>query len=109
MATFYVLPSRHLVGQRFGDFLGSMFPGLRWPKADHPELAEAMSMAALGYPDTFVVFREDIAEEDIEASLLRDFGANAGDWVVEVHIGTRFADVWHQRWSVGERVQRRAA
>ncbi len=109
MATFYVLPSRHLVGQRFGEFLGSIFPGLRWPRSDHPELAEAISMAALGHQDTFVVFREEITNEDLEAALIRDFGAGSGDFVVEVQIGNRFADVWHQRWTLGEKSHRHAA
>ncbi|MBI3409474.1 MAG: hypothetical protein HY040_14120 [Planctomycetes bacterium] len=30
MSTFYVMPSRPLLGRLFGDFLSSLFPGLDW-------------------------------------------------------------------------------
>ena len=42
MATFYVLPSRHLLGQRFSELLAATFPGVRDTPWDWPDLAESL-------------------------------------------------------------------
>ncbi len=94
MSTFYVLPPRPLVGHRFAELLGALFPGTAWPRDDWSELAEALGGVALASPDIYVVYREDVAEgPDLLATLARDFGAEPGDAVVEVQIGARLEDV----------------
>jgi len=87
MATFYLLPSRLALGQRYGDFLSAVFPGLGWKRVAWSDLAEGLATAAAGHPGVYVVFREDLADEhDPEESLARDFGAEPGDDIIEVHI-----------------------
>jgi hypothetical protein len=85
MSTFYVLPPRPLLGQQFAAFLQGCFPGLTWNRA---ELAELLGAAAQRQADVYVVFREDLAEPgDVKQTLVEDFGAAAGDEVVEVGAG----------------------
>jgi hypothetical protein len=86
MATFYLLPSRHALGQRFSDFLAAVFPGLSWTRGAWSDLAETLGAAAGGHSGVYVVFREDLADEhEPEESLARDFGAEPGDDVIELH------------------------
>jgi hypothetical protein len=100
MATFYLLPSRLALGQRFGDFLSTVFPGLRWGRAAWPDLAELLGAEANGQPGAYVVFREDLADEHhAEETLERDFGAEAGDEIVEVHAAGVV-----RRWTIGAAV-----
>ena len=98
MATFYLLPSRAALGQRFGDFLAATFPGLSWKRGSWPDLAENLAAATAGESGVYVVFREDVADEnDPEDSLARDFGAEPGDDIVEVHTPTLVV----RRWKMG--------
>jgi hypothetical protein len=85
MATFYLLPSRLALGHRFGEFLSEIFPGLSWQRATWPDLAENLGTAAASRSGVFVVFREDLADEqNPDDSLVRDFGAESGDEIIEV-------------------------
>lgn len=85
MALFYVLPPRAQVGRHFQEFLASMFPGQSWAASDWPDLAEALAQAAEGQPSVYVVFADDVDEAiGVEASVIRDFGAEAGDEVLVV-------------------------
>src|SRR5437870_1951240 len=43
MAIFYVLPSRHILGQRFSEVLTSLFPYARNTSWDWPDLAESIA------------------------------------------------------------------
>jgi hypothetical protein len=98
MATFYLLPSRRALGQRFGDFLSAVFPGLDWQRAAWPDLAELLGTAALSHPGVYVVFREDLADEhNPDDSLARDFGAEEGDEIIEV----QSANLGVQRRQIG--------
>jgi len=98
MATFYLVPSRLALGQRFNDFLTAVFPGLSWKRGDWSDLAETLGKAASGTPGVYVVFREDVADEhDPEESLARDFGAEPGDNIIEIH-STNLAI---SRWKMG--------
>jgi hypothetical protein len=84
VSTFYLLPPRPRLGQQFADFLKSYFPGIDWDAANWAELAEMVSAPTIGQPDTFVVFKEDLPEGvELERALIDDFGAQAGDEVVE--------------------------
>src|SRR5205814_6970269 len=85
MATFYVLPSRPQLGQRFAELLAGLFPGTAWPREDWQDLAEALGAAAVRRPDIYVVFAEDLpADQPLEPGLIDRFGAEPGDEVVEV-------------------------
>jgi hypothetical protein len=101
MSTFYVLPSRPLLGQRFAEFLENAFPGLAWPREQWRDLAELLGHEVLRRNDIFVVYREDVAEgAALDEALVRDFGATAGDEVVEVSPGGRLAILTARRWRV---------
>lgn len=98
MATFYLLPSRLALGQRFGEFLAALFPALRWNRDAWPDLAESLGRAAETHPGVYIVFREDLADEhDPEESLVRDFGAEPGDDIIDVHA----ASMGTRRWRIG--------
>jgi hypothetical protein len=102
MSTFFVLPSRPLLGQRFADFLQTVFPGLQWQRPEWWDLAEALGHTALRRRDAYVVYREDVPEGDrLEEALTRDFGAEPGDEVVEVVPGDRFVTLTARRWRMG--------
>jgi hypothetical protein len=97
MAIFYLMPPRQALGQRFGDFLSAVFPGLSWKRGAWSDLAEILGSAAGVHPGVYVVFREDLADEfDPEESLGRDFGAEAGDDIIEVH-----STLAIRRWKMG--------
>jgi hypothetical protein len=102
MSTFYLLPPRPLLGQRFGEFLTSLFPGLTWDPAVWTDLAEVLGAAAACYPDVFVIYREDLPEGDVEGNLAEAFGAEEGDEIVEVRTGAKVGDVSAHRWRLGQ-------
>ncbi len=100
MATFYLLPSRLALGKRFGEFLSGVFPGLSWDRNGWSDLAESLGAEAHSRPEVYVIFREDLADEDDpEEALERDFGAEAGDEIVEVQA----ANLASRRWKKGLR------
>jgi hypothetical protein len=101
MSTFYLLPPRPLLGQRFGEFLASMFPGLTWDRSVWSDLAEALGAAASCHPDVYVVYREDLPEGELARNLSHFFGAQAGDEVVEVNTSNP-AEVSMRRWRLGQ-------
>jgi len=100
MAIFYVLPSRHQLGQRFSELLGSMFPGTHCTPWDWPDLAEALAGLVEGQTDAHIVYREDLDEtSSVKDSLLRHFGAELDDEIVEVLFGPGLNQFLHQPWS----------
>lgn len=100
MATFYVLPSRHLLGQRFSEMLTAIFPDARYTPWDWPDLAESLAEIAEGQGTAFVVYREDLDERlSVKDALMRSFGAAIDDDIVEVHFGAGLHQVMHQRWA----------
>ena len=106
MATFYVLPSRPVLGRRFADLLGSLFPGLAWTAADESDLAESLAASAQTRPGVYVVFREDVpAGVELEAALTQAFGAEPGDTVIEVAVGPRLSAVQARHGQIGDGVR----
>jgi hypothetical protein len=88
MSTFYLLPARPQMGQMFGQFLESVFPGLHWHQGAWGDLAESLGAAAHGHPEVFVVYREDLPDGLEPAEALRtSFGAEPGDEIIEVMPG----------------------
>jgi hypothetical protein len=97
VSTFYLLPSRPVVGQRFARYLGRLFPGLEWAAADWNELGDLLVALVARRPDVFVIYGEELPSgADPARALAEAFGAEAGDVVVEIqpaadasHIATR--------------------
>ena len=80
MATFYVLPARHDLGERFGELLSTLFPGTSFDEAQSADLAETLAAVVEGLNNACVVYREDLDETDgVRAALMRNFGADLGD------------------------------
>jgi hypothetical protein len=94
MATFYVLPSRHHLGQRIGDLLTSLFPGARVTHWDWPDLAESLGALVESQGDAHVVYREDIDEQlSVKDALLRDFGAALDDEIFALAMVAIFREI----------------
>jgi hypothetical protein len=103
MALFYVLPARVQSGRHFQEFLASMFPGQSWLTSDLPDLAEALAQAAECQPGVYVVFADDLDESiGVDASMMRDFGAEHGDEIVVVKPQRNVPIVEVARRRVGE-------
>ena len=100
MATFYVLPSRHLLGQRYSELLTSLFPGVRHTPWDWPDLAESLAALVESQCDAHVVYREDLDEKlSVRDSLIRHFGADLSDAIVEIQFGMGLNQFLHQQWA----------
>ena len=100
MATFYILPSRQILGQRFGDMLTALFPNSRFPLAECPDLADLLAGLVEGRGAAYVVYREDLDETvGVRDSLLRHFGAELSDEIIEIQFGSGLHQVVHQCWS----------
>ncbi|MBI3821077.1 MAG: hypothetical protein HY289_00180 [Planctomycetes bacterium] len=100
MAAFYVLPSRHLLGQRFSEILTSLFPGTQYSPWDWPDLAGSVAALIEAQADAHVVYREDIDEKlSVKDALLRDFGAALDDEIIEIHFGPGLTQFMHERWA----------
>lgn len=101
MSTFYLLPPRPFLGDRFADFLQSVFPGLAWDSTARADLAELLGETAAARDGVYVIHREDLPREESAAqALVNGFGAEAGDEVVEVRPGGRPGEVVTRRWRV---------
>lgn len=103
MSIFYLMPPRPFLGDRFADFLQTLFPGLTWDSTSRPSLAELLGNTAGEREDVFVIYREDLPREESPVQALVDgFGAEAGDEVVEVRPGGRPGEIITRRWRVSK-------
>ena len=106
MSTFYLMPPRLLLGDRFADYLKTVFPGLDWSRSSPFELAELLTTAVARHPDVYVIYREELAEgEATDTALQNGFGAEAGDEVIEIRPGARPGDLTARRWRVEPSLQ----
>jgi hypothetical protein len=102
MSTFYLLPPRPLLADRFVAFLRGVFPGLDWGAARRLGLTGALEEAVREHDGVYVVYREDLPEgQPLSQTLADAFGAEAGDEVVEVHATGRPGEVSTHRWRMG--------
>ena len=97
MADFLLLPPRPAVGEEIARLLRPYLPGVRVTAAECVRFLDAL-VAKEGR--TFLVYREELPDEEDVATALRDgFGAAAGDRIVHVQTGrsgeprTRVEDV----------------
>ena len=85
MSTFYILPPSVLLGERLAERLRPIFPGLEWDRGGHVALAEALLGAVTSRPEVYVVYREEIPEDEEPSKVLAEvFGAEAGDRIIDV-------------------------
>src|SRR5579871_1792649 len=98
MSIFYLMPPRPFLGDRFADFLQTIFPGLAWDSPSRSNLVELLADAAVQRQGVYVIYREDLPAEDSPTRALVDgFGAEPGDEVVEVRPGGRAGEVCTRR------------
>lgn len=101
MATFYLLPPRPLMAQHFVTFLQSVFPGLQWDTPTRQNLTEALEAAATCRPDVFVIFREDLPEEEPAlVTLMEAYGAEEGDEVIDIQASEGSGRLVPRQWEV---------
>lgn len=87
MSTFYLLPSRPVLGERFAAYLQTLFPGISWPAADWPELAERLG-ETVSRPGVYVVYGDELPPgADPVQALAEGFGAEPDDEIIEVKAG----------------------
>jgi hypothetical protein len=99
VSTFYLLPSRPVVGERFARYLGGLFPGLEWAAADWNELGDLLGALAARRPDVFVIYGEELPPgADPAHTLAEGVGAEAGDVVVEIQPAADARHVTAQTW-----------
>jgi len=99
MARIFLMPPRPQLGAHFAAFLHEMFPGLDWDEKSHLNLADGLASAAESRPDVFVVFRDDLPEgESTFRALIDACGAEEGDEIIEVRVGSRRGELLNQRW-----------
>jgi hypothetical protein len=101
VSTFYLLPPRPVLGDRLANFLQALLPGLDWDVATRANLAAAIEAAASIHDDVYIVHREDLPADEHPADALTEaFGAEVGDEVVEVRVGTRAGELTTRRWRI---------
>ena len=101
MSIFYLMPPRPFLGDRFADFLQTLFPGLAWDSAARSSLAETLGEAAAARDGVYVIYRDDLPREEApDQALVNGFGAEPGDEVVEVRPGGRAGEVATRRWRI---------
>ncbi len=104
MATFYVLPSRQQLGQRYGELLNSLFPDAQHESHEWLDLADEIASQIERRGDAHVVYREDLDEErSVKDSLVSQFGAALDDTIIEVHFGPGLNQFLYQRWAQASR------
>ena len=109
MSMFYILPSQALLGQRFAEFLGDVFPGMQWQRHEWRSLADSLAAEMRRQSDIYLVYREELDDgTPLEEALTADFGAEPGDAVIEVALGGRLAVLTTRRWHIGD-ARRQAA
>ncbi len=101
MSIFYLLPPRPFLGDRFADFLQNLFTGLAWDSTSRASLADLLGEAASERDDVYVIYRDDLPQEEApNQALVHGFGAEAGDEVVEVRPGGRPGEIITRSWRV---------
>ena len=103
MSTFYVLPPRPYLGECFAQYLQELFPGLSWESDVWSHLAESLAAAATCHAGVYVVYREELQDdEDPARALSEGFGAEPGDEVIELRTGERPGAWKIRRWRIAQ-------
>jgi hypothetical protein len=100
MATFYLLPPRPLLNQRFTELARRLLPD--FPSSAPADFVSLLHELACAQPDTYLIHREDLpSDEDPVQALIDGFGAEPGDDILEIRAGSLLSETSVRRWSVG--------
>ena len=90
MANFYVLPPRPALGECLARLLRPYLPGIAIAGDSCADLVETVVNEASPEDETYVVHREDLPDgEDVSSALCAGYGAEPGDRVILVAMGSR--------------------
>lgn len=85
MATFYLLPPRESLNDAVTEVLGRLLPGLPLPADTWEAVADRLAESDAWPADVFLIPRDDLPlDESPDESLIKAFGAEPGDRVIEV-------------------------
>jgi hypothetical protein len=100
MALFLLLPPRPLLNQRFRQLVSQVLA--EFPLAHCADFVALLHESARAHPDTYLVHREDLPyDEDPVQALVDGFGAEEGDEILEIRLGSTSSETSLRRWSVG--------
>jgi hypothetical protein len=101
VSTFYLLPPRPFLAEHLAGLLQGVLPGLDWTASHRADLTAIVDRAAASHEDVYVVYREELPDDEDPARALTDgFGASPGDEVIEVRAGNRLGELSTRRWLV---------
>lgn len=101
MAVFYVLPSRPLLGECLARMLRPYVPGVSVSGEACSDLVESLVAGSPESDASYVIHKEDLPEGgDLNSSLRDGFGAEEGDQIVQVSIGSRDAEPRVEIWKL---------
>jgi hypothetical protein len=102
MSTFYVLPARTALAQRFASYVAGVVPGLDCNGAARDVVTDLLAAAAAGRPDVYLVYQDELPlGERVDRALADGYGAEPGDEVVEVRVDGEPDWVTSRRWRLG--------
>ena len=101
MSTFYLLPPRVVVGDRLGDALTVLLPGVSLDSEGRARVAEVVLESLQGQLDVYLVPRDELPGGEVpERALIDGYGATPGDEVVEVRPAARPGEFASRRWRI---------
>jgi len=99
MSIFYILPPRTILGEVLAKLLRPMMPGLKISRETCIDLVEGLVADSPDADQTYLVHREDLPEGvDLNAVLRDGYGAEPGDQIVQVSVGTRVDEPRIDSW-----------
>ncbi len=105
MAKFFVMPSRESLGKQLRQFLESLFPGLEISRNQDEEFGEILQGLVESSDERFVVFREDLNDDNLAQEIKAQCGAEEGDDIVEVSSLMPIMKDQFKTWMVGEQTE----
>jgi hypothetical protein len=105
MSTFYVLPPRPVLEKHLAEYVEPLFPGLNWAALGPSSLTltEILVSAVLLHPDVFVVYHEELPEDETTAlALAKWFGAAPCDEIIEIQPGQTPQQWTTKSWHVAD-------
>ncbi len=89
MSTFYVLPSRAVLGSRLATFLKELLPGVQMGTEDWEDMADELIGTVVQAEESYVIYRDDLPEGVALAdALAAGFGVEPGDAIIEVKLSS---------------------
>jgi len=90
MAVFYVLPPRPALGECLARLLRSYVPGVSIDSGSCADIVSTLVHESSQDEEAYVVHREDLPDgDDVSAALCDGYGAEPGDQVVLVALGSK--------------------